>query len=110
MKNAHLETIIKTAREQSAPIWKRVGRELSGARRRYPAVNLAKIEKYGKKELVVVVPGKVLGTGQITKQTVVAVSFSKIALAKIKKSGGTAELLESYILKNKEGKKVQLLK
>jgi len=59
---------------------------------------------------VPVIPGKVLGTGNLTKKTeVVAYSFSESAKIKIKKAGGKSILLEDYLEKNPEGKKIIIL-
>jgi large subunit ribosomal protein L18e len=62
-------------------------------------VNLSKISRYAKKTELVVVPGKVLASGEIKgSYTVAALQFSAIAEEKIQKAGGTTislrELME----------------
>lgn len=66
---------------------KRIGK----SRSRRAEVNVGKIGKLTKKGDVVVVPGKVLGTGAIGHAvTVAAMGFSETAERKIKAAGGKA--------------------
>lgn len=95
---------------KESKFWKRVAAELKKPARIQRKVNVGKIEENAKEGLAVVVPGKVLGVGTITKKVdVVAYSFSESALVKIKKAGGKAILLTAYTKKNKAGKGVQIL-
>ncbi len=67
----------------------RLAELISRPRRRKVEVNLVKIERYASENDTVVVPGKVLGYGNLSKPVKVsAVSFSKKAEEKIKKAGG----------------------
>lgn len=111
MKNDYLEGLIKELRTNKTPFWKRVGADLAKSTRKYPRVNLAKIQKYSVKDTTPVIAGKVLSAGKITdKKTIVAYSFSELAEKKITESGGSALLIEEYLKKNPEAKKAQLLK
>ena len=59
--------------------------------RKRSKVNLLKIERYCNKNDTIIVPGKVLSTGILTKPlTIAALSFSKAAKEKIKAAGGQA--------------------
>ncbi len=83
----------KAGRKGNNAIWLDLASRLSKPRRQRPSVNLWKIEKLAKifpgKSLVV--PGKVLGNGQISeKASVIAFEFSTGAKEKIKKAGGKA--------------------
>jgi large subunit ribosomal protein L18e len=70
-------------------------KNLSRPRRSKNAVNVGKLEKIGKNSPVIVVPGKVLGVGSLSKPvTVYAWHFSKQAKEKIEKAGGRALSLE----------------
>lgn len=54
-------------------------------------VNLYKLEKFCKDGDVVIVPGKVLGSGKLTKKIIIyALGFSNSAKEKIISSGGKA--------------------
>ena len=62
---------------------------LTGPRRQRPAVNVSKISKFTKPKSVVVVPGKVLGTGTIEHPVdVAALDFAASAKEKIEAAGG----------------------
>ena len=77
-------------------IWKRVSKLLLSPRRKRIAVNVSKISKHTSNGQTAVVPGKVLGIGDLDhKVDVVALSFSESAKEKIKKSGGKTILLSS---------------
>lgn len=106
---SNLITEISILGKESA-FWKRIAKDLKKPTRIQRKVNVDSIEKYAKEKLTVVVPGKVLGVGTITKKVdVVAYSFSKAAITKITKTGGKAILLVKYVKKNPSGKGVQIL-
>lgn len=75
---------------------------MSSRRRR--AVNLSRISRASKEGEVVVIPGKVLGDGELThKVTVVAHSYSQAALDKIKAAKCEALTIEEFMKKNPKG-------
>ena len=91
-------TVAKKLERMKKPIWKSVAWDLLKNPRE---VNLNKINRYTKDGDVVIVPGKVLGYGELNhKVTVVAYSFSKSAIEKINKNGKAIDILEFA----KEGK------
>lgn len=104
-----LQLLKKTAIENKAPVWKRVASDLEKPTRRRRVVNVYKIEKYAKDNEIVVVPGKVLGTGDLNKKvTVAAFNFSDDAFKKIKEKGNAISIKE-LIEKNPQGKKIRLM-
>jgi len=93
-----------------SPFWKRIAKELNKPARSQRKVNLNKIEAFAKDNLTVVVPGKVLGIGTLTKKLeIAAYGFSDSALVKIKKAGGKAIDFKALMKKNPSGKGVQIL-
>ena len=59
----------------------------SKPKRQRVSVNLYKLDKYSKENEAIVVPGKVLGTGEISKSiNITAIDFSSGALEKLKGS------------------------
>ena len=90
----------KTGRKSKNAIWLDLATRLGKPRRQRPSTNLWKIEKLAKifKGKNLVVPGKVLGQGQIAeKASVIAFEFSETAKEKIKKAGGKAMQIEEAI-------------
>ena len=103
-----VETIILAKKNEK---WLEVASVLSGSTRRQHSVNLDKIEKQSKAEDIVVVLGKVLSLGEITKKIkVVALGFSEKAKEKLLKSGCEVRLLKDEITDNKEAKAVKIVK
>ncbi|NPA85952.1 MAG: 50S ribosomal protein L18e [bacterium] len=101
----------KLSRETGKAIWKRVALELLKPRRQRAEVNLYKIEKYANPGDIVVVPGKVLGDGELSKPvTIIALAASQQALEKIKAAG--AQFISLFDISGEEikGKRVWLMK
>ncbi len=87
-----------------------LAKELETARRRRAEVNISKLERVCKEKETVVVPGKVLSSGILTKPlTVAALSFSAAAKEKIKKADGKVITIKELIKKNPKGTKVRLV-
>jgi large subunit ribosomal protein L18e len=111
VKHKLLEEMVKELKATKAKVWIRVASELLKPTRNKPEVNLSKLEKYGKEGFTLIVPGKVLGTGTLTKKVNVAsYQYSQSAHDKIKANGGTIVSIQNFAKKNKDGKKVILLK
>jgi large subunit ribosomal protein L18e len=96
-----IQTLYKKGIEKDTPLWKAVARGLNRPRNKSHQVNLYQIEKIAKKNELIIVPGTLLGSGEITKPvTVAAAKFSKSAEEKIRKAGGKTltlgEISESY--------------
>ena len=105
------ETIaLLRSKSKEKAIWGRVAELLSRPTRRRPEVNLSKINRYANDGDVVLVPGKVLGAGKLTKKvTVAAFTFSKEALAKIQEAGGRAITLREAVDEVKDFKSVRII-
>ena len=77
----------KKSNEQSADIWRRVADDLEKPTRQRRVVNLSSLSRHTKENEIVVVPGKVLGAGDLGhKITISAFQFSNGAKEKIKKA------------------------
>lgn len=108
--NPELQSLIKDLKTLSITnkvnIWKRIATELEKPTRKRRKVNLFQIDKHAKSGETVIVPGKVLATGDLTKQVkVVAWSFSEQAQSKIKERITIQELMKS----NPKGSKVRII-
>lgn len=99
----------KVASKEKANIWKKIAEDLSRPTRKRRAVNIYKINKIARKNETVVVPGKVLATGDLNhKLTVAAYQFSEQARNKIIQKGVTLSLLE-LVKKNPKGKNMRII-
>jgi large subunit ribosomal protein L18e len=89
--------------------WKAVAKVLAGSASHRAQTNLSKISKYTNGGEVVIVPGKVLGEGILSKKvTIVAFNASETAISKIEAAGGKFVTIKDYISKNPKDKPVIL--
>lgn len=105
-----IEDLRVKAFENEAPIWRRVSKILQRSRRQRAAVNLSKISRYAQDGESVVIPGKVLASGELDKGvTVAAIAFSKSAEEKILASNGRALTILDLVEENPKGSNVRIL-
>ncbi|HIH18099.1 MAG TPA: 50S ribosomal protein L18e [Nanoarchaeota archaeon] len=97
-ENPRLRNLIITLKKQKQLFWHQVAKELATPSRRAARVNIFKLNKHAKDKETILVPGKVLSAGSISKQVrVAAFSFSKIAREKIKHAGGSTMQIEELL-------------
>ncbi|HIP66236.1 MAG TPA: 50S ribosomal protein L18e [Pyrodictium sp.] len=100
----------KYARQHNAPIWRYVAELLERPRRLRIEVNVSKINRYTQPNETVVVPGKVLGAGNIDHPvTVAAIAFSKSAVEKIRAAGGRVMHILQLLEENPRGSRVKII-
>ena len=100
----------KYANKYSVPIWDYIAELLERPARRRVAVNISKINRYARDGEVVVVPGRVLGAGFISKPVdVAAVWFSEKAIEKIVAAGGKVMFIGDLIKENPKGSRVRVI-
>jgi large subunit ribosomal protein L18e len=105
-----VHSLRKKAQENNASIWYDVAERLSSSRRRRVAVNLSRLNRYTKTKDVVVVPGKVLGTGSLKHSiSVAAFSFSDQAKVKISKAKSKCLSILDLLESNPKGSNVRIL-
>lgn len=105
-----VENLKKKSFELKAPIWRDVAEKLERPRRKRVEVNLIDIERNTGEGDIVVVPGIVLGNGNLTKAvTIAAWRFSSSAKEKIEKSGSKAITIDELLGKNPKGSGVKIL-
>lgn len=96
----------KLSNKEKVKIWKAVAKNLEGPTRRMRQVNVWKINKFTKDDDTVIVPGKVLGYGELDHGVnVAAYQFSDGAKAKISNN----MLIEELMQKNPKGGKVKII-
>lgn len=90
-------------------VFRAVAEKLSAPASQRASVNISRIEKYANEGESIIVPGKVLGDGLISKKvTVVAFSASAGAIEKIEKAGGKFVEIREYLAK-KPSAKIRIL-
>lgn len=105
-----IEELKKASIELKAPIWFSVAEKLEKPRRKKIEVNLSKIKRNAKENETVLIPGIVLGEGELEKPIrVVAFRFSKNARKKIEKAGGKCLSIQELMKENPRGSNVKIL-
>lgn len=98
------------ANKYNANVWRYISELLEKPARRRIVVNVSKINRYTQNGDVVVVPGKVLGAGNINHRvTVAAVAFSQQAISKIKTAGGRVLHILELLNENPNGSNVKVI-
>jgi large subunit ribosomal protein L18e len=98
------------AKASKKPVYKRALKMLSKKVNLLAEVNVGKLDTLSTDDGVLLVPGKVLGEGYVTKKMHVgAVAFTASAVQKINSAGGEALLMKDFVAKFGEGKGVALV-
>jgi large subunit ribosomal protein L18e len=101
----------KQARDAQASIWLDVAKYLSKANRQRVAVNLSQINRHTEKKAVVVVPGKVLGSGALNHPvTVAAFDASEKAKAKLAAVKAKYVSIPELVKENPKGSNVKIIR
>lgn len=112
--NPKLIELIGTLKEKSykedVAIWKDVAKRLERSNRRKAEVNISKINRHSSPDETVLVPGKILGSGELDhKVNVVALGFSKKASEKIDAAGGKCLDITEILDENPKGSKIRII-
>ena len=95
---------------KDSKLWKRILSDLQKPTRQRRIVNVYKINKFARDGETVLVPGKVLSVGDITKKVdVAAFNFSGEAKRKIEGAKGKALSISELFQQNPEGRNVRIL-
>lgn len=96
----------KTSTSKKANIWKVVAEELLKPTRQMREVNIDKINRLTKENEIIVIPGKILGTGNLDhKVTISAFNFSESARKKL----GNVLSIQELLKKNPKGTGVRII-
>jgi len=111
--NPHLlklvEELKRSSHQHDAPVWKTAARRLDSTRQHWAEVNLTRVARHAKKGETLLVPGKLLGSGEITfPVTVAAWSVSVSAREKVLKAGGKVLGIGELLRTNPKGKAVRI--
>ena len=100
----------KKSKSENSNLWSRVADELRRPSRNRVSVNLSKINRYTTDDDTVLVPGKVLSSGELNhKVCVAALSFSKEAANKAKRTGGECISIQELMKRNPSGTNVKII-
>jgi len=102
-----VKTIINSKKSEA---WVKISHIISRPRRKKISLNLDEISAQCKDGESVLIPGKVLGTGNIDKKVkIIALYYSESAREKLKKSKIEALHIDEEMKKNPEAKNIKIL-
>ena len=112
-KNTELQELIselkKASIQQDAPVWKAIALHLERPTRHRAIVNLSSLNRSTKQGETIVVPGKVLGDGELDHTlTIAALGFSGSAEQKLKASKTSLVTIQEVLKKDPKGKAVRI--
>lgn len=101
---------LKEAGRDGAPIWRDIASRLEKPSRSQAQVNISKLDAHVREGENAVVPGKLLGTGEVARAyTVIAFKASASAKAKINAAGGKVLTIEEGVQAFPKGEKCRIL-
>lgn len=105
-----IKDLKKTAIENDVKIWKDIAERLEKPLRNLAEVNLSRISRYAKENETIIVPGKVLASGEINKKvTVAAFALSEQAKKKILSAKGKYITISELVKKNPKGSNIRIM-
>ena len=108
--NPYLRGLVRELEKSKASIWQKTAEKLGKATRKRIAVNLSDIDRHAKENGVVLVPGVVLASGELTKPlTVAAWKFSASAEEKIKRAKGKVLTISELMKEKPKGTGVKII-
>ena len=100
----------RAAKAHDAPIWADVASHLARPRHQHAPVNVGHLQRLAEDRETVVVPGKLLAEGRLSRPlTVAAFHFSAEAREKIHHAGGSAVTITELLKEHPKGKGVRLV-
>ncbi len=106
-----IDYLKRAGRQHQTPLWLAVAGYLGKSRRSRTVLNLGQVSRNVKEGETVVVPGKVLSSGEPREKiTIAAFKFSPKTLVKVEKAGGRCIPISRLVEENPQGTKVRLLR
>ncbi len=106
-----IDYLKRKGRQHQTPLWMATASYLAKSRRSRIVLNLGQVSRHTKEGDTIVVPGKVLGSGEPSgKLTIAAFKFSPRALVKVEKAGGRCIPIARLVEENPRGTNVKLLR
>ena len=98
------------SRSTGSALWRDVALRLEKSRSNWAEPNLSRLSRYAANEDIVLIPGKLLGSGDVAgKPSVAAYSGSTGARSKIEAAGGRVRTIRELMNENPDGKGVRIL-
>ena len=97
-----IDDLKRESREKETGIGRDIAQRFEKSSKNWAEVNLSRLERYANEGDVIVVPGKVLGAGSLSKKvTIAAFRFSASAEKAIKQAGGEKMTIPELVEKTR---------
>ena len=107
--NISLSSALTSARKNNS--WVKLAHVLSGSTRMQLSVNLEQIDKQAKAGDIILVPGKILGSGNITKKLrICALGISSSAREKLRATKSEFITIEQEMKDNPKGEGIKVIR
>jgi len=112
--NPILQELIKDLKKKSwdskAPLWRDIAVRFEKPSRNWSEVNINHLSRIVKSNETIIIPGKLLGSGEINiPVTVAAFSVSESARSKIASAGGSVITIRDLMTQNPKGKGIRII-
>jgi len=98
-------------RENKARIWSIAADQLSRPRRARTVLNVNHVSRSTEPDSLVLVPGKLLGSGAINHRVVIgAFEYSEAAREKVERAGGECMALKDFVTRYPKGSNVTMMR
>ncbi|HEV8595889.1 MAG TPA: 50S ribosomal protein L18e [Thermoplasmata archaeon] len=105
-----IDELKAVSRAQGTVFWRDIAERLSRRRQHWSEVNLSRVSRTAKEGETVVVPGVLLGSGELTKPVTIATyRASAGARAKVERAGGKVLGLRDLAASNPKGSGVRIV-
>ena len=105
-----IQDLKKASHTEKVGLWKRIAEDLEKPTRRRRAVNLSRINRFTQPKETVIVPGKVLGSGELNHElTIAAFTFSEGAKQRIAEAKSKAISIKELMKQNPKGKNIKII-
>lgn len=105
-----IKLLKEKTQESGVPLWRSLAKKLEMSNKRRIHANISLINRHSKPNDIVVIPGKVLGSGRLDHPVnVSAFRFSKVAKQKIEDIGGRCISFSTLLSENPKVSRVKLL-
>ncbi|KKK46446.1 hypothetical protein LCGC14_0575050 [marine sediment metagenome] len=107
--NYYVRKLIRNLWKTKIKIWRQISKKLSGPRQNKIKANLYRINQKTKSDDVILIPGKVLGIGELDhKLTIACLEYSQSAKKKVESSGSRLMSIEDLLLQNPNGNGIKI--
>lgn len=110
-QDINVRRLIRKLENTKIKIWKNIANTLKKARRKRIEANIGRINRVTADGDVIVIPGKVLGSGILEKKiTIGALTWSGSVEEKVESSGSKIMDLEAILEENPKGSNIKIIK